>query len=240
MEKQERARRSYSNQIAYGKGEETANIISHALGAVLSVIASVFMIVRVSYSGSPPVTGNALAIVSVCLYSFCLIELYVMSALYHAQPLGKTRRAVFRRFDHCGVALLIAGTYAPYMLIGLSILGRQADPADFVWGIVIASVVLGMAVLVIVFNAVNVQKFRVFSLIAYIVMGWACVIRLPALYRAIGGGAFWFLLGGGIAYTAGIIFYRVKRIPWHHFIWHLFVLAGSALHFVSIYCYILY
>ena len=239
MENKERKRRSYSNQIAYSKGEETANIISHALGALLSVIASVFMIVKVSYSGAAPVVGSPLAIVSVCLYSFCLIELYIMSTLYHAQPLGKTRRAVFRRFDHCGVALLIAGTYAPYMLIGLSILGRAAAFANFVWGIVIASVVLGMAVLVIVFNAINVQKFRVFSLIAYVVMGWACVIRLPALYSAIGVGAFWFLLSGGIVYTVGILFYRIKKIPWHHFIWHLFVLAGSALHFISIYCYIL-
>ena len=78
-----------------------------------------------------------------------------------------------------------------------------------------------------------------FSLIAYVVMGWACVIRLPALYSAMGTGAFWFLLSGGIVYTAGIIFYRIKKIPWHHFIWHLFVLAGSALHFISIYCFIL-
>lgn len=233
MENNERQRRVYSNQVGYSRGEETANIITHALGAFLSVIASVCMIVRVARTGQP------LAIVSICLYSFCLIELYVMSTLYHAQPLGRTRRAVFRRFDHCGVALLIAGTYAPYMLIGLSILGRAQAYANFVWGIVIASVVLGMAVLVIVFNAVNVQKFRVFSLIAYVVMGWACVIRLPALYRAIGTGAFWFLLSGGVVYTVGILFYRIKKIPWHHFIWHLFVLAGSALHFVSIYRYIL-
>lgn len=213
-----------SNQIAYSKREEWINIISHLVGAVLALVAAALMIVKVALSGK-----GALAITAVSLYAFCLIELYVMSTLYHAQPFGHRSRAVFRRFDHCSVALLIAGTYAPYMLIGLG----------GVWGIVIASLVLAMAVLVIVFNAINVQKFRVFSLIAYVLMGWACIFKIVALFYAIGVYAFSFLIAGGIMYTVGIVFYKVKKIPGNHAIWHFFVLAGSILHFISIYLFIL-
>lgn len=223
-----------AHQVAYSKGEEKANIITHLCGACLGLLAAVLLIVRVSFANL-----GALAVVAVCLYAFCLIELYVMSTLYHAQPFGSTRRTVFRKFDHCSVAMLIAGTYAPYTLIGLSILGKAQNPDNFIWGIVIASVVLAMAVLVIIFNAINVHKFRVFSLISYVVMGWACVIRIPALFTAIGLPAFIFLIAGGVAYTVGILFYRIKRIPWNHAIWHFFVLAGSILHFVSIYFFML-
>lgn len=217
------------NQIAYSRGEELINIWSHLVGAVLAVAASVLMIVRVSLH-----LKSGLSITAVCLFLLSLINLYLMSTLYHAQPFGKVRRAVFRRFDHCSVAFLIAGTYAPYMLIGLAGMGGAAE----IWGIVIASVVLFTAVLVIVFNAINVNKFKVFCMIAYIIMGWACVIRIDLLLK-LPGACFWFLLGGGAAYTLGLIFYRVKKIRYNHAIWHFFVLAGSALHFVSIYCYLL-
>lgn len=216
------------NQIAYGRSEEITNIVSHLVGTVAAVAASVLMIVKAA------ITGNPLSVVSISLFSASLIALYLMSTLYHSQPIGKRRRAVFRRFDHCSVALLIAGTYAPYMLIGFAGMGLAMK----IWGIVIASVVLLMAVLVVVFNAVNPHKFKVFSMIAYIVMGWACVIRVDALY-ALGVGAFWFLLGGGFAYSLGIIFYKIKKIPFNHAIWHFFVLIGSVLHFISIYFYIL-
>lgn len=224
------------NQISYSKGEEKANIITHLVGAALAVVAAVFLVVKVARGYD---VFGGLGIVAVCLYSFCLIELYVMSTLYHAQPFGKKRRAVFRRFDHCSVAMLITGTYAPYMLIGLSILGAKTNPASFVWGVVIASVVLTMAVLVIIFNAINVHKFRVFSMIAYIVMGWACVLCIPQLFSAIGIPCFVLLLVGGIVYTVGIIFYRMKKLTWNHAIWHFFVLGGSILHFISIYFFLL-
>lgn len=220
---------SGANQIQYSRGEEWANIITHMVGAALAVAASACMLVRVSLSGL-----GALAIVSVALYSFSLIVLYVMSTLYHAMPVGYKRRAVFRRFDHCSIALLIAGTYAPYMLIGLVQMGGSAA----VWGIVIASVILAMAILVITFNAIDVAKFRVFSMIAYVLMGWACVLRIDLVIK-LPGHAFLFLILGGVAYTVGILFYRIKRIPWNHAIWHLFVIAGSVWHFVSIYCYLL-
>lgn len=217
-----------ANQITYARGEEWTNIITHIVGGALSLVAAVLMLIRVSK------TGDGLKITSIALYSFVLIEMYVMSALYHAQPVGRRRRAVFRRFDHCSIALLIAGTYAPFMLIGFVDLGGAAK----VWGIVIASIVLAMAILVIVFNAINVAKFRVFCMIAYVIMGWCCVMRADLLLR-LPGHAFVFLVVGGAVYTLGILFYRIKRIPWNHAIWHFFVMAASALHFVAVYCYLL-
>ena len=218
-----------ANQIAYTRGEELANIITHLVGAVLAVTGGTFALVRVALSGLGP-----LAITAVALYVFALVEMYVLSTLYHAMPVGYRRRAVFRRFDHCSIALLIAGTYAPYMLIGLVQMGGSAA----VWGIVIASVVLAMAILVIVFNAINVARFRVFTMIAYVIMGWCCVIRIDLLLK-MPGHTFLFLIVGGAVYTIGILFYRIKKIPWNHAIWHLFVIAGSALQFVSIYVYLL-
>lgn len=218
-----------ANQIAYSRVEEWFNRISHLVGSALAGVAGILMLYRVCTHNPRP-----LPIVAVSLFTFALIELYVMSTLYHWQPYGKTRRAVFRRFDHCSIALLIAGTYAPYMLIGLVDMGGSSA----IWGIVIASVVLALAVLVIVFNAINVNKFKVFCMIAYVCMGWACVIRADLLLK-LPGACFWYLLAGGIVYTVGIIFYRIKKMPFNHAIWHFFVMAGSALHFVSVYCYLL-
>lgn len=219
-----------ANQIAYGKGEERVNIITHLVGAALAVAATVLMLVKaITTDNAQPLT-----IVAISLFSLSLINLYTMSTLYHSMPIGKTRRAVFRRFDHCSVALLIAGTYAPYMLIGFVRMGG----ATRIWGIVIACVVLATALLVIVFNSINVAKFKVFNMICYILMGWCCVIRADRLI-ALGWGCFGFLLAGGIIYTVGLIFYRFKKIKYNHAIWHFFVLGGSVLHFVSIYFFML-
>lgn len=218
------------NQIAYSRSEERINIITHLVGAVLAVAATVLMLVRVINEEGV----RTLSIVSIALFSLSLINLYLMSTLYHSMPLGKTRRAVFRRFDHCSVAFLIAGTYAPYMLIGFVRMGGSTA----VWGIVIAAVVLALSVLVIVFNSINVAKFKLFNMICYIIMGWCCVIRVDKLI-ALGWGCFGFLLAGGILYTVGLVFYRVKTIKYNHAIWHFFVLGGSILHFVSIYCFMI-
>ncbi len=224
------AEKKTGNQIAYSRGEEKINVITHLIGTVLSAAAAVFMLVKVCTA--QPV--SALSVVAVSLFSLALINLYLMSTLYHSMPLGKTRRAVFRRFDHCSIAFLIAGTYAPYMLIGFNRLGGSTA----VWGIVIASVVLAIAVLVIVFNAVSPEKFRVFNMVCYVLMGWCCVIRADKLI-ALGWGCFGFLLAGGVLFTVGVVFYRIKKIKFNHAIWHMFVLMGSALHFVSVYCYLL-
>lgn len=213
------------NQIAYSHKEEWLNRITHLVGAALSLVAAVLLIIKTVLSGR-----GVRAIAAVSIYSLALILLYLMSTLYHFQPVGKTRRAVFRRFDHCSIAVLIAGTYAPFAMLEMYSHSKA-------WATAIFVTVIVMAVLSIVFNAIDVNRFKVYCLISYVVMGWACVIRIDLVLHNL--PAFIYLLAGGVAYTVGIVFYRIKKIPYNHAIWHLFVLLGSALHFVSVYFYLI-
>ena len=159
--------------------------------------------------------------------------MYIMSSVYHASRYGSRARSVLRRFDYCFISVLIAGSYLPYAVIGL--IENGTTPADPVWGIVIVSVVLTLAVLTIVFNGISVQKFRVFTFISYVTMGWLIVVRIYHLFLAIGAVAFGLLLGGGLAYTLGLVVYKLRRLPYNHAIWHLFVLAGSVLMISGVY-----
>ncbi len=236
---QEKNNKNSVNQIYYTSGEEWFNIISHIVGAGLAVVAAVLMITKVSifaYRGK--YSYPALAIIAICLYGVSLMVMYLFSSLYHSRKHGGKPRVVFRRFDHCAIPILIAGTYAPFTLIGLVEYGTK-QPADFVWGIVIASVVLATAVLTLVFNAINPHKFRKYSMIAYITMGWCVLIRIFYVIKAIGFWASIFLGLGGVVYTIGILFYSCKKIKFNHAIWHLFVLFGSIFHFMSVFFYLI-
>ncbi len=224
------AKKVVQTQVLYGKPEELTNIITHAVGAALSFAGLVFLMLKVT-----AMDMSALSAVAVFLYGFSMIAMFTVSALYHAMPYGSRARAVFRRLDHCTISVLIFGTYAPMMLIGM----MRGNTSDAVWGYVLFAIVSVTAILSIVFNAINVTKFKVFSLIAYVVMGWACLIRINRIVSLCGYGCFWFLLGGGVVYSLGIIFYAIKKIPFNHAIWHLFVMIGAALHFVCIYSYLL-
>lgn len=236
---QDKKDKALVNQIYYTKGEEWFNIISHIVGAGLSVVATVLMIVKVSlfaYRGK--YSYPALAIVSICLYGVSLMVMYLFSSLYHSRKHGGRPRVVFRRFDHCAIPILIAGTYAPFTLIGLVEYGTN-QPADFIWGIIIASVVFAAAVLTVIFNAINPHKFRVFAMIAYVTMGWCVLIRIYYVIKAIGFWASIFLALGGVVYTVGILFYGCKKIKYNHAIWHLFVLLGSILQFISVFFFLI-
>lgn len=178
---------------------------------------------------------SALGITAAFIYGLSVTVMFAVSALYHSMRYGSTARAVFRRLDHCTIAVLIFGTYAPVMLIGLA--GGTAT--DAIWGYTLFAVVAATAMLTVVFNSINVTKFKVFSLVAYVIMGWACIVRINRIAALCGWGCFWFLLGGGLVYSLGIIFYAIKKIPFNHAIWHLFVLGGAAMHFVCIYSYLL-
>lgn len=217
-------------QIAYGKPEELTNIISHALGAALSFVGLVFLMLKTTSDAD-----SVRASVAVFLYGLSMIGMFTISTLYHCMRYGTTARAVFRRLDHCSISLIILGTYAPVMLIGM----MKGNYSDMVWGYVLFALVAALAVLNIVFNSINVTKFKVFSLVSYVVMGWACIVRINRIAALCGYGCFWFLLGGGIIYSLGIVFYAVKKIPFNHAIWHFFVLGGAAMHFVCIYTYLL-
>ena len=194
-------------------GEEIANAISHGTGALLAITGAVALIMAAIRQGQ--VTG----IVSSSIYGGSLIFLYLTSTLYHSLTSYKAKR-LFQVFDHCAIFILILGCYAP---LTLSLMGGTAGWLLFGWNILLT--VIGLVI-----NSINVKRFQTFSIVLYLLMGWSVVATFsfipPLSYTA------WALLiGGGLAYTLGIVFFSMKKPRFMHFIWHLFVLAGSVLHY---------
>lgn len=205
----------------YTLGEEIFNAVSHGAGAALAVAGCVLLIIRAALSKS-----GVLGIVSAALYGASLIVLYTMSTLYHALT-NKTAKKVFRIFDHGTIFVLIAGTYTPYTLVTLR-----------GWvGYTIFGVLWGVTVLGITLNAVNLERFKVLSMVLYIVMGWCIVFALRPLLQTLDIIGFVFLLAGGVFYTGGLLFYK-QKIKYMHSVWHLFVLAGSLLQFFSVFFWV--
>ena len=202
--------------------EELINAITHGLGALLGIGGTVVAIVFAT------LYGNVYSVVFAAIYGAMLILLYTMSTLYHALTHEGAKR-VFRVFDHCSIFLLIAGTYTPYTLVSLR------GPL----GWTIFGIIWGLTVLGIVLNAISIEKFKLFSGICYVVMGWLIILAIKPMMAVLGKPALILLLAGGIAYTVGFVFYALKRIRFMHGIWHLFVLAGSILHYFSILLYVL-
>ncbi len=203
--------------------EELINSITHGLGAVLGVAGTVVAIVWAA------LYGDGYSVVAASVYGAMLIILYTMSTLYHAFT-NETAKKVFRVFDHCSIFLLIAGTYTPFVL----------GPLRGAFGWTIFGIIWGMTVLGVVFNAISIEKFKVFSMICYIVMGWLIIIAFKPMMDVIGFiPGMLLLLLGGVAYTVGIIFYAMKNVPFMHGIWHLFVLLGSVLQYFAILFYAL-
>ncbi len=200
-------------------GEEISNAISHGLGAVLSVVGTIMMIVQACINHKPAIT-----IVSVSIFGASLILLYLTSCLYHSLKVNRGKK-VFQILDHCMIFVLIVGTYTP---ICLSIISGWVGWT--VWGINMGCTVLG-----ITFNAIDLKRWHKASLVLYIIMGWSIVIATGVVIRVIPWQGLVLLLIGGLFYTAGVIFYRATKPKYMHFIWHLFVLAGSIPHFIFIY-----
>lgn len=206
----------------YSRKEEVANAITHGIGAALSVAALVILIVFAALKGTP------WHVVSFTVYGVSMLLLYISSTLVHGFRDGKAKD-LFEIFDHSAIYLFIAGTYTPLMLIvvkgtlGWSIFG-------IVWGIAI----LGCA-----FKAYFVKKFLFMSTIFYILMGWLIVIAWEPLTTNMASGGIILLAIGGLMYTLGTVFYVWRGFPFHHAVWHLFVLAGSILHFFMILFYVL-
>ncbi len=207
---------------AFSTGEEIFNSITHGIGAGLAVAALVLLIVRaVMYA---PDGSTASYVVSWTIYGATLVILYMMSTLYHALTPPRAK-SIFKIFDHCAIYLLIAGTYTPFCLASL----------NGVIGWTLFGIIWGLAILGIVMYSMFANKVRLLSLITYIAMGWLIVFAYRPMKEAIPSISLVFLIVGGVAYTVGVIFYSMKKIKWMHPIWHLFVLAGSILHFFSVY-----
>jgi hemolysin III len=206
----------------YSIGEEIANSVTHGVGVVLSIGGLAILTAFAS------VLGNAWHIVSSSIFGATLILLYASSTLYHSIQLPRVKR-VLQVIDHSAIFLLIAGTYTPFTLVTL----RGA------WGWTIFGVVWGLAVTGIIFQVTRLRKWPVISLALYLGMGWAVIVATKPLLAAIDPRGLLLLLLGGLSYTAGIVFYVWRRLPYHHAIWHIFVLAGSAFHFFAILFYVI-
>lgn len=207
----------------YTVGEEVFNSVTHGVGAVLSIIGGSVAVTLAA------LTGGTQEVVACVIYAISLVMLYTMSTLYHAFPFPRVKY-IFRVFDHSSVFLLIAGTYTPFMLITL----RGSTK-----GMVIFTIVWAAAVLGIVLNAINVNRFAKLSLLLYIAMGWSVMFAIGDVVNALPKGGVWLLILGGVCYTAGVAFYVVKKVKYFHSVWHLFVLAGSILHYLCVVIYVL-
>ena len=205
----------------YSLGEEIANSITHGIGTALSVAALVLLVVFAIQN------RDAWQIVSFSIYGTSLIVLYLASTLYHAFTNEKVKH-FFRLMDHSCIFLLIAGTYTPPTLIAM----RGS------WGWTLFTLVWAMAVGGLIFETMNIGKYKIISLIIYMIMGWLAIFAIKPMMEALPPGMFkWFIIGG-LFYTSGIIFYACQRIPYNHAIWHVFVLGGSITHFFGILYYL--
>ena len=211
----------------YTKGEEIFNMVSHIVGGAFAICALVLRVVVAALN------GNVWGVVSGAIYGATMIVLYTMSSIYHGlRP--EMPKKVFQVIDHCSIYFLIAGTYTP-IAIGGQI--RQENPvlAWVMFGIVWACCALGVTL-----TAIDLRKYRVFSMVCYIVMGWLIVFMIQPVLQVLPLAAFLWLLAGGIFYTVGSVLYGIgKKKRWMHSVFHLFVLLGSILQFVSILVYIM-
>lgn len=199
-------------------GEERANSLCHGLALLASVVALPILIVNAIHD------GGAAAIIGASVFGATLILLYLASTIYHALPDGKAKR-VFLVLDHCAIFLLIAGTYTPFTLGVL----RGA------WGWTLFGLVWGFAAFGILTKTLATARSGVLSTSLYLVMGWLVVIVAKPMVELVPAAGLWWLLAGGLAYTLGIVFFVLgHRIRYAHFVWHLFVVTGSACHVVAV------
>ncbi|MBE6949198.1 MAG: hemolysin III family protein [Ruminococcaceae bacterium] len=205
----------------YTKGEEIFNYVSHIVGVVFGIVALVTC-VRISV-----IHNDAWGIVGSSIYGASLILLYTMSSLYHALPRNMGKK-VMQVLDHCTIYFLISGTYTPILFCAI----REVSPG---WAWTIFGIVWGFAVVGAVFNAIDLKKFKVFSMICYLGMGWCIIIAAKTALQAMSANSLLWLLMGGIAYTVGAVLYGLgKKHKYMHSVFHLFVLAGSVLQYVAI------
>ncbi len=210
-----------ASQRLYTLGEEIAHSITHGVGVGLSIAGLVILVVLAARY------GDTYQVVSFSIYGSTLIILYLASTLYHGFQQPRLKK-IFKIVDHASIFLLIAGTYTPFLLVGIR--GKLG------WTLMI--VIWGLAILGVSFKALFIHRFEKLSVLAYILMGWLCVVALKEMMSNIPMGGLIWLGAGGVAYTIGVIFYALRKIPYMHAVWHLFVLGGSICHFFSVLLYL--
>ena len=210
-----------TSPLDYDPQEELINAYSHGLGAVLALIAAIFLIVK----------GYALPLgqwISLWVYGLSLVLLLSSSMLYHFAQ-DERKRYWYKKLDHTAIYYLIAGTYTPFLSIGI--------PTAKAHYLLIALWII--ALIGTLFKLVFIHRFQKVSLTAYLVMGWLAVLVMDDMQRYLSKDAIQLLIAGGLAYTVGTLFYALKNVRYTHAIWHVFVLLGAGLHFLAIYCYVL-
>ena len=197
--------------------EEIASALTHGLGAVTALGAGAVLITLAA------IYGDGWQLASAIVFGVALLLLYTASTLYHAisHPIAKGRLKVF---DHCAIYLLIAGTYTPFMLVGL-----RGSTGWWLFGTIWTLALAG-----VVFKLFYTGRFKRLSTLIYIAMGWLVIVAIKPMWRSLDGFTLGWLLAGGVFYTLGTYFYHREQVRYSHAIWHLFVIAGSVCHFVSV------
>lgn len=204
----------------YTKKEEIANGITHGIGIIFGIVAlTILLIIAIR-------KGNISAITSFSIYGACIILMFLSSTLYHSITKEKIKN-ILRVFDHSSIFLFIAGTYTPIALLALD--------GKFKVGILVGIWLIALLGIVFkIFTFGKFDKYKALSLVIYIGMGWIAIIPIRTIINATSLNFFYWILGGGILYTLGTIFYSIKKIPYNHAIWHIFVLIASITHFLGI------
>ena len=205
----------------YAPLEERINALSHAFGAILAAIATVFMLIKGNYLHDWQFFG-------LVVYGLSMILLFASSAIYHFS-VDEKKRQWYKKLDHTAIYYLIAGTYTPFLAIAI--------PTAKAHYLLIALWVI--AAIGTLFKLIFIHRFEKISLIAYLVMGWLAVLVMDDMQRFLQPGALKLLIIGGLAYTIGALFYALKRVRYTHAIWHVFVLIGAGSHFLAIYLYVI-
>lgn len=213
-------RNKYSNQT---KKEEIINVLTHGIGVGLSITALVLLVVFAS------IQGNPWKIVSFSIYGASLIILYTVSTCYHIVKSDKKKK-LFQMLDHVSIFLLIAGSYTPFVLV----------PLRGAWGWTIFGIVWGIALFGITAKIILGNKHEFVMVICYLIMGWVIVIAAKPLFEVLSTSGIIWLAIGGLSYSLGTIFFMAEKIPYHHAIWHMFVLGGSVCQFFSIFYHVLF
>jgi hemolysin III len=198
-------------------GEEIANSISHGIGTLFSIAGLVLLIVWAAGSGS------GWQIVSFSIFGGTLIILYLASTLYHSLPMPRVKQ-VFKIIDHSAIFLLIAGTYTPFMLLNLQ------GP----WGWSLLGIIWALAILGILMKIFYISKFRKISVALYVFMGWLAIVAFKEIFTHIPPLSLTLLIFGGLSYTIGLTFYGWRKLPYHHAVWHFFVIGGSIFHYLAV------
>ena len=210
----------------YTRAEERFNMISHIVGGGMGIAATVLCVVAAALE------GNGYGVVSGAIFGGSMVALYTISSVYHGLR-GGTGKKVMQILDHCTIYFLIAGTYTPFCLCTI----RQHDPAlgwgtfGFVWALAVVGIVL---------NAIDLKRFQKVSMVLYLGMGWCIILTGKLIVQLLGGAGFALLVGGGVAYTVGAVFYGLgHKKRYIHSVFHLFCLVGSALHILCILFYVI-